>query len=487
MTIARVFPLIILIEIFCMGVRPTTDPDMWWHLRTGELILAHGIPQYDTFSFTAAGHEVVAHEWASQAFMWLVYSAADLPGLAVAFALLPALAFGLVYRACEGRPYLAGALVGLGAFTASPWYGVKPQLFNLVFLASFVLVLAHARRAATRTVLLALPLLTVVWANLHSGYLVGIALLLVYVVGETIDLTLGRTPLLARDRRDVRVLLVVALACLVAALLNPNGIRLVGYALDTLRTPVFREHIAEWRSPEFRRPAYWAFGAMLALVALVLTLAPRRPTATESLLVLGGTAAGLASARHIPLFAVLVAPVLARYTVLLLDRARDSRIAGALRFPSPRAGPIGPLVLAGVIVLAPFWSAAKLRANADVIASRYPVAAVDFLARTGLLTEHGYNPYDWGGYLIWRRVPVFIDGRAEVYGAAFFEYHLKTALGAADWTVPLDEQRCAYALVKRDGPEAAVLRTSSAWCERYADAIARVFVRCDALSERGAR
>jgi hypothetical protein len=488
MTIARVFPLIILIEIFCMGVRPTTDPDMWWHLRTGELILTHGIPRHDTFSFTVPGREIVAHEWLSEAYMWIAYTIAGLRGVAIAYALLPALAFGLVYRCCDGRPYAAGALVALAAFTASPWNGAKPQLFNLVFLASFMLVLTRARRTARRTQLLALPLLTLVWANLHSGYLVGIVLLLVYVAGDAIDLALGRPPLLATSRRDVEVLLAVAFACLAAAALNPNGTRLVGYAIQTASTPAFREHIAEWRSPEFSRPPYWAFGVMLALTAVVFARAPRWPTATEVLLVLGGSAAGLTSARHIPLFVVLVTPTLARYVVMLLEHARGSALARALLFPSSRAGPIGPVILAGVVALAPFWSAAKLRDNSDVIASVYPVAAVDFLERTGLIEKHGYNPYDWGGYLIWRRVPVFIDGRADVYGAAFFEYNLKVALATPDWSTPLDEQGCVYALAKRDGPEATVLRTSTAWCERYADAIARIFVRCEVpLPENGAR
>ena len=73
MTLARVFPLIILIEIFCMAVRPTTDPDMWWHLRTGELIVTQGIPRQDTFSFTVPGREIIAHEWLSEAYMWLAY------------------------------------------------------------------------------------------------------------------------------------------------------------------------------------------------------------------------------------------------------------------------------------------------------------------------------------------------------------------------------------------------------------------------------
>ena len=105
-----------------------------------------------------------------------------------------------------------------------------------------------------------------------------------------------------------------------------------------------------------------------------------------------------------------------------------------------------------------------------------------------MIEKHGYNPYDWGGYLIWRRVPVSVDGRADVYGASFFECNLKVALATPDWSTPLDEHGCVYALVKRNGPEATVLRTSTAWCERYSDGIACIFVRCEVpLPENGAR
>src|SRR6266404_7534064 len=369
MTIARVFPLIIVIEIFFMAVRPTTDPDMWWHLRTSELIVTQGIPRHDTFSFTVPGREIIAHEWLSEAYMWLAQMVAGLRGVAIAYALLPPLAFALVYLSCDGHPYVAGALVALAAFTASPWNGAKPQVFNLVFLATFMLVLARARRTGTLTPLVALPFVGLVWANFHTGYLVGIVLLLVYVVGDTIDLALRRPPLLAKSRRDVAVLLAVAIACLAAAALNPNGTRLVGYAIRTASTPVFHEHIAEWRPPEFGRPPYWAFGAMLALIAVVVALVRRWPTTTEALLVLGGAAAGLSSSRHIPLFAVLVTPTLVRYVVILLEQAPQSALVRSVLSPSSRAGPIGLVALAGAIALMPFWSAAKLRHNSNAIAT----------------------------------------------------------------------------------------------------------------------
>ncbi|HEY2387143.1 MAG TPA: hypothetical protein VGK30_09290 [Candidatus Binatia bacterium] len=482
--LAQTFIWIILVELFALAVRATVDPDMWWHLRMGELIATEGIPHHDTFSFTAAGHEIVAHEWGSQLMMWGIYSIAGLWGLSLVFALVPTLALWLVSRACGGPPYLAGTLVALGAWAASPWFGVKPQLFNVLFLALFVLILTRASERRRLTYLLALPPLTAVWANLHSGYLVGVALLLVHVVGDAFDLRLGREPRVARTDRELRLMIVIALACMAAALLNPNGVRLVRYAVETLRTPAFQQHIAEWRSPEFRRPAYWGFGAMLALSAVVLTYAPRRPAATEALLVLGTAAAALTSVRHIPLFAVVGTPVLMVHLREILERAPRRSVTAALLSPGGSTGWTGPIALAAAVAFAVVLSTTRIGGNADAVAGTYPVAAVDFLTRTGLGADHGYNPYDWGGYLIWRRIPVFVDGRADVYGEPFFVEQLKVALGTPDWSAPLDKHGCTYALVQRNSVEAALLAGSSRWCERYQDALARVYVRCDASASR---
>ena len=108
MSVRRLFVLLFVVALFAMAVRETLDPDMWWHLRTGEVILAEGIPTHDVFSFTVPEHEWVTHEWGSQVFMWLVYLVGGLPALIVVFALLIALTFWLLYVSCEGRPFFGG-------------------------------------------------------------------------------------------------------------------------------------------------------------------------------------------------------------------------------------------------------------------------------------------------------------------------------------------------------------------------------------------
>src|SRR2546425_8438407 len=161
MTIRRAFVFLFIADVFSMAVRETLDPDMWWHLRTGKLIWDSGIPRQDVFSFTMLGHDWFAHEWLSEAVMWPVYRLGGLGGLSVAFAALVALAFWLVYRCCDGQPYLAAAVALLGAFSAAPTFGVRPQMFNMLLLAAFLAIVEGVRSGRrTRRALFFLPLLT---------------------------------------------------------------------------------------------------------------------------------------------------------------------------------------------------------------------------------------------------------------------------------------------------------------------------------------
>ena len=107
------------------------------------------------------------------------------------------------------------------------------------------------------------------------------------------------------------------------------------------------------------------------------------------------------------------------------------------------------------------------------------MAAVSFLEREGLAARRGYNSFIWGGYLIWRGVPVFVDGRNEVYGDDFLSYYLKTFRLTAEWRQPLDEFNITYVLVERSNPLATLLAASGQWRETYADDVARVFTRSD--------
>ncbi|MCB0993858.1 MAG: hypothetical protein KDB21_02120, partial [Acidimicrobiales bacterium] len=110
-------------------------------------------------------------------------------------------------------------------------------------------------------------------------------------------------------------------------------------------------------------------------------------------------------------------------------------------------------------------------------AEEYPVAAVDYLVETGLADQNGFNAYQWGGYLIWRGVPVFIDGRADVYGDDFLHEYNETRQLEADWAEPLERYDVDYVLIAPDEQLRTLLGESDGWTVAYEDDVAVVFVR----------
>jgi len=482
MTTRRLFVFLFIIALFAMGVRETLDPDMWWHLRTGDVILADGLPRYDTFSFTVPHHRWITHEWLSQVFMWLVYQGGGFTALIVVFAAIIALAFWLVYRRTPGRPYLAAFVVLLAAVASAITWGARPQMFNLLLLAAFIYVVEGVRggRLQARYLWL-LPPLTVLWVNLHSGYLLGVVLLATYVVGETLQSWLAPAGEHGLSSRQIRLLAAVTGVALLAALVNPNGYRLWIYPFETLGSSAMQSYIQEWQPPDFHFAIFWPFAAMLALGVTGWVYSPRQPSFTDVLLFLGTGGAGLLSARHIPLFALVAAPIVARsWWAVLARTAVGGWLAPGPERPSGRGARfLNWSLLLLALLAAVAWVGVKAGGNDDAIADRYPVAAVDFLEHSGLDQERGYNRYGWGGYLIWRGIPVFVDGRADVYGDDFLLYYRQTLELQEGWRQPLDEFNVTYALLGKNSALGTLLVTSDGWQERYADDQARIFVRAE--------
>ncbi len=488
MNTRRLFSSLFVLALFAMGVRETLDPDMWWHLRTGEYILQQGIPRQDVFSFTVPDYAWTTHEWLSQVFMWLVYQAGGLPGLILVFALLITLTFWLVYRVCAGRPFLAAFVVLLAAFASAIVWGARPQIFNLLFTAVFLFIVERVLHGEIdRRWVWALPPLTALWANLHSGYLLGVVMLGTYAVGMTIEqLVIKKKPIAIHDAQftiHYSLFILITLASFLAAALNPNGIELWLYPFLTLTSPAMQVFIQEWHSPDFHNKIFYPFGLMVALGVLSLILSRKRPSLSDLLLFGGTAAAGLISARNIPLFAIIAAPIFARHAAQI--EIGDWRLAigeqpGRQSGSSVKGFAIFNVVLLVVAVLGVgLYTFAKIEGNEAAIAARYPVTAVDYLESSGLAEGRGYNSYNWGGYLIWRGLPVFIDGRADVYGDDFMVYYRRTMDLDANWRDPLQDYDVDYIIMERGSALFTLLDASGEWRAVYSDDVAQIYIPVD--------
>lgn len=483
MTVRRLFEALFAVALFAMAVVETLDPDMWWHLRTGEYILANGLPYQDVFSFTVPEYGWITHEWLSQVFMWLVYDVGQFPALIVVFATLIALTYWFVYLACDGRPYIAAFLTLLAAIASSVVWGTRPQIFNMLFTAVFVFIVERTKKGkAPRWLMWTMPFMMIFWANAHSGYLLGVVLLGTYIVGEALQRWIGKEIEQILEWQQIRDLLIVTILCFLIAALNPNGVAIWGYPFETLGSPSMQQYIQEWQSPNFHAVMFWPFAIMVGVGVLVMIMSPKVPTISELLLFAGTTAAGFLSARHIPLFTIIALPVITHHLTLIVAQSRASSLVDTAEL-AEKQKPARAFILLnwGILALAILgavvWTGNKIVNNEEAIARIYPVAAIDFLEENGLADAKGYNSYNWGGYLIWRGFPVFIDGRADVYGDEFIFYYLQTMELQEDWQEPLDDYEIDYVIMETGSALNTLLTVSSEWEELYKDDVAQILIR----------
>lgn len=473
LTFRHVFPLAFFLMIFALAVRQSAfiDPDLWWHLQAGQdIVAAKAIPQTDIYSFTKAGSEWVTHEWLSEVVIYSIYSVTGWAGLLAAFAGFITAAFYLVYRRCTGKPYIAAFAILLAVSAASPLFGVRPQMITLLLASTFVTLLtSYARDGKSRSLYWMAPLM-LLWVNLHAGYALGLGLIGLYLISLLID----------RKFELIPRLLIVLLACVAVVPLNPNGFRMFSYPLETLRSPSMAAFIQEWASPNFHQPMFVPLAVFLFLLVAVLASSSKRLRASEVFLLCITGLAALRSARHIPIFALIATPMFAQQVwELILARGWELRLT-APQGSEPRTAALFALLLLLAPAVLDFALIKHFVVNQPAYeAKNYPQAAVNFL-ESKQLPGPIYNRYGWGGYLIRRfhgAYPVYIDGRADVYGDQFMYEAFNTYDGGIGWFESLNRFSIRTVLIPPDAPLASLLRNDEQWQKVYEDDQAVIFAR----------
>ena len=477
LTFRRVFPIVLLAMVFVLAVRQSVsiDPDLWWHLKAGQQIIdTRSIPHTDDYSFTKQGSEWVAHEWLSEVIMAAIYRVTGLVGLVTIFSLVIVIALWLMYRRCDGRPYAAGIALVLAAAASSPLFGVRPQMLTLLLASVYIVFLERFDpKAHTRRLWWLVPLM-LLWVNLHAGFALGLALIGLYIVRAVLD----------GDWDHVRPLLIVLVVCTAVVPLNPNGFRMFSYPYETLTSASMAAFIQEWASPDFHKSTYLPLALLLLGTFGAMALSPKRARAGEIFLVLITALGALRSVRHIPIFSLFAAPVLANHLwAIAKERGWDKPLTAAEARPNGIQLLINVVLLLAALALgvSRIWHFASHQRDYAML--RNPVAAVEFL-KSQHLPGPIYNRYGWGGYLVYQLYPeyrVYIDGRADVYGDQFFTEAMNTYDGLRNWQEPLNRYGIQTIIIDADGPLSSLLRTDNEWAKVYEDDQAVIFRRTSKL------
>ncbi|MEM7744814.1 MAG: hypothetical protein AAF409_13990 [Pseudomonadota bacterium] len=420
------------------------DADWWWHLETGRLILDQRmIPPADPFSWTHRGEPWVLQSWLFQAGLAWLWQMWGEPAVAVSAAVLLALGYWIAFITADRllqRPALTAAMaviVGAGIIVAG---APRPQLISLVLFALYLAVFCQAKYGGKLRPLVCLPVLMILWVNVHGAFVLGAATVVGVAVLEWAEFARGRRD--KAQRRFCLWLTAAAVATLAATGLNPWGYAHWAYPFYVTGLDLTRA-IVEWQSI-MRSPLlgpWYAVGG--AAFFLALASAPRRPHLVEMLAPAALFVAGLMQARHAPFASiamlVFVAPSLWRDRAEVLPWPGGTRVAGWLVAVLSFLTPL-------LLVRDPYPEAIRMIMPSDI------TAHIAQTAPQGRM----FNDYAIGGYLIHRLGrdhPVFIDGRADLYGDAFFKAYLATVTGAVPLNRHFDGWEIGYAILR---PEQAL-------------------------------
>lgn len=459
---SHVFLTVLLLGLLAMTARNVSDPDLWWHLETGQYIAEHkSVPHVDPFSYTRAGEPWVAHEWLSEVLLYQLQRTTGWGGLVVIFAAILCAAFFLLYLRCGAAPYIAGAATLGAAWATAPVWGVRPQVLSLLLTSLWLLILERSERNP-KILWWTLPL-TLLWVNLHAGFALGLAVSALFLAGGWIESALGYAPPAPTQLRSAALVLLLDLLIVP---LNPNGLQMFWYPIETLRSAAMQNYIAEWASPNFHQPEYWPFLLVVLGTFAALSWCPHKLRLRDLLLLLVSLYAALCSIRVIPLFVLIAAPLISRR---LPDwprrRSRPRRRSNAAYTLA------NGLILLAMAAFAGVHIFQVIQRQPQAEAQHFPARAVAFL-QTHPPSGRIFNHYDWGGYLIWRlypSTPVFIDGRADLYGQQLLDEFAGTYQLKADWRQTLQRWSIDTVIVPTASALATGLRGAQGWSVQYED------------------
>ncbi len=456
-----------ILAIAALAAAQPLDADLWVHLNNGRFIASQGeLPYPDPFTFSAGAAVWTVHEWLPALFIFQLIDQGGVLAAVLGIAAIYALIWGLLERTLAAHgvgPWMRTAGLVTASLPLFPFAGIRPLAFGLLAAVLAAALALHHRRTGSRWVWL-LPLVFVVWGNVHASFPIGFALLGALLIEAL--WARSRLPFIGpRPRTRLGPFAAVTALSVVAPALNPSGPRLLAQPFFQWGGE-FRRFNSDWRPPAAFSETWWFFAAFLVLLGLLLILRRSRVEPAMLGLLIVVLAAGLSTRKVMP-FAAVLAPL------LLAQPLATTAARATLPVWAVRAG--AALTVATAIGVAAAISPRTLDGPSVV---PMPAAARDLVADTGATRIFG--TYHWGAFLTWALWPdalVFIDGRFDLFVPETLSDYLTVIGLESDWRQKLMEIDPDAVVIETASPLARRLaQPGSGWHDTGGDSIARVFL-----------
>jgi hypothetical protein len=479
------------VAITCAYTTRIADPDLWGHLLYGRFFLENGVMGIrDPYSYTANDSIWHVHEYLSQILLSLVYERGGVTGLILLKCAIACLTMYLVYknvRLASDNPRIWLPIVTLTFVLIGRFFLFRPQLFTLLGFALTVnIVLGHVLGKSSR--LWTTPLIIMIWANLHGGFIAGIGAICLGCCLCAIQSFRGKGISIAGFWKSIRLPLAALLACVCGSLVTPMGARVWPFLATELGNRYNRFYINEWK-PISLASATLNEAFLLLMMALTIVAAVLAQLHTKrierlapwhlALSCLPLAIMTICSVRHTPILLIWLSPIFALLAQSAFDSWPDRNSAKLVAFLV-----LGPLLCYPAAAVYFTWKspAWEIKITDLSLGKTQPFGAVEFI-KTRNLQGKIYAPLWWGSYISWNIYPamrVSMDGRNDtLYPVAMVGENLAFFSGAKDKEAPF-RSGADYLLVPQDSRILPSIEADEHWIAIFADPDSIIFRRADA-------
>jgi hypothetical protein len=459
------------------------DADTGYHIRAGEYIIDNlKVPHHDMFSFIQPPIPWTAHEWLSEIIYALVHQGWGLSGIVVGHALVIATVFLLLFKFMRSSGIsilLAALLVALAVSVSTIHWLARPHIFSFLFTLIWYVIL-DTYQYKKKNYLYVLPVLMIVWVNLHGGFLAGFLLFGIYITGNLLKAIFKREER-QEARGRFRVLLLFTALTLGVSLLNPKGYDILLFPFRLTANKFIMDHVNEFLSPNFHTATRFEY--MLLLMIVIFGISRLRLNPIEAMLVLLFTHMSLYSARYIPLYAIILCPIIGKRIDSLLEELREKRLVKRFLDLSERAARTDSLIrwdfwpLLAVVFSVFLLSTGRIEFG--FAEKNLPVDAVKFIKKEKI-PGRMFNNDEFGDYIIyaaWPEYKVFFDGRSDMYGVERMKEYFKVTRLETGWDEVLNEYDINWFMYPAKSALSTFLLQRDDWKLIYADRVANIFIK----------
>ena len=414
--------------------------------------------------------------------MAVIHRFSGLTGVVLFFSFLIALTYFTLFKfvqASGGNVAVNCLILWLVTISSAPHWLARPHIFTLTLTVAWYFIL-HIHQYKNKNYLYLLPPIMLFWVNLHGAFILGLILLAIYLCGNVGQMFFSPAADKTLIKQKVRALSYTCLLCLLFSVANPQGPYALLYPFDTVSQQWLVNNVIEYRPPNFHD--LLAFKYLLLFTIGILAVSRAKIQLIELALVLLFTYMALHSVRHIPLFAIAVAPILARHTDVMLQKTDKKfislfkvRAANLASLDANLRSHVWPGMAVFLVCL--LASVGMIRFSFEKTTA--PVGAVNFLKRENI-RRNMFSTDQYGDYVIYAASPqykVFIDDRSDMYDQDKLNEYLQVVGLRTGWKMVMAKYGVNFILCQAGSPLSLRLAETDDWRVVYADQTANVFVK----------